>query len=252
MKKNIDICIVILIGFLCTGCAYENYEEVVTESKSASETKLGESTDTLEREDGEIDISAQENSVVIQIFAPEDVEIVPGIAEYDFESACEKGEKQQIYGTLPGASEGIWYIITIDGVEYYYGKYDFSSDRTELFGYAIVSEAHSLANGISVGMTKSEVTELYPAMAMLDMANNTLNGVVGHMGWNSTAYPHSPAGMDEKLQYADGKEYRWDNQFDYVMIAEVEQPLDTIPVYMALMMKDDIVSAITFYYPTAG
>lgn len=36
------------------------------------------------------------------------------------------------------------------------------------------------------------------------------------------------------------------------MIAEVEQPLDTLPVYVALMMKDDIVSAITFYYPTAG
>ena len=62
----------------------------------------------------------------------------------------------------------------------------------------------------------------------------------------------SPAGMDEELQYADGKEYRWDNQFDYVMIAEIEQPPDTIPVYVALMMKDDIVAAITFYYPTAG
>ena len=188
----------------------------------------------------------------IQVFGTEDVKVTPGIVEYDFESACEKGEKQQIYGTLPGASEGIWYIVTVDGVEYYYGRYDFSVDRTELFGYAIVSGEHSLANGISVGMTKNEVIELYPAMAMLDMENNSLNGVVGHMGWNSTAYPCSPVGMDEKLQYADGKEYRWDDQFDYVMIADVEQQPEALPVYVALMMKDDIVSAITFYYPTAG
>lgn len=234
MKKIIGIYMAILIGVLCTGCAPEHREEVSIEPSFVSETKLGE-----------IPVS-------IQVFVSEDVKVTPEIVEYDFESACEKGEKQQIYGTLPGASEGRWYIITVDGVEYYYGRYDFSADRTELFGYAIVSVEYSLGNGISVGMTKGEIIELYPAMAMLDMENNILNGVVGHMGWNSTAYPRSPAGMDEELQYADGKEYRWDNQFDYVMIAEIEQPPDTIPVYVALMMKDDIVTAITFYYPTAG
>lgn len=89
-------------------------------------------------------------------------------------------------------------------------------------------------------------------MTMLDMVGNTLNRVSGHMGWNSTAYPRSPVGMDEKLQYADGKEYRWEDQFDYVMIADIKQPLGGLPVYVALIMKDDIVSAITFYDPTAG
>lgn len=253
MKKNISICMAFLIGFLCIGCASGNHGEVVTEPKSALEIKLGEEIiNTLEKEDEKQDISVQENSVTIHVFASEDVRVTPEIVEYDFESACEKGEQQQIYGMLPGASEGIWYIITVDGVEYYYGRYDFSVDRTELFGYAIVSVEHSLANGISVGMTKNEVIELYPAMAMLDMENNSLNEVVGHMGWNSAAYPCSPVGMDEKLQYADGKEYRWDDQFDYVMIADVEQQPEALPVYVALMMKDDIVSAITFYYPTAG
>lgn len=234
MKRIAGICAVFLIGFLCIGCAPEYREEVSIEPSSAEAKAEGE------------------NPVSIQVFASEDVKVTPEIVEYDFESACAKGEKQQIYGMLPGASEGIWYIVTVDGVEYYYGRYDFSADRTELFGYAIVSGEHSLSNGISVGMTQNEVIELYPAMAMLDMENNILNGVVGHMGWNAAAYPRSPAGMDEELQYADGEEYHWDNQFDYVMIAEVEQTSDTLPVYVALMMKDDIVSAITFYYPTAG
>lgn len=234
MKKMIGIYMAILMGILCTGCTPEQREEALIEPSSASGAKPGET------------------SVSIQVFASEDVKITPEIVEYDFESACEKGERQQIYGTLPGASEGTWYIVTVDGVEYYYGRYDFSADRTELFGYAIVSGEHLLGNGISVGMTKGEVIELYPAMAMLDMENNILNGVVGHMGWNQAAYPRSPAGMDEELQYADGKGYRWENQFDSVMIAEIEQPPDTIPVYVALMMKDDIVTAITFYHPTAG
>lgn len=148
-------------------------------------------------------------------------------------------------------AEGTWYIVTVDGVEYYYGRYDFSADRTELFGWSIVGEGHSLANGISLGMTKNEVLELYPAMAILDMEDNTLNGVTGHQGWNSAAYPSSPAGMDENLEYADGKDYFWEEQFDAIMIAEVEQPMDEPPVYVALMMKDDTVAAITFYQPTA-
>lgn len=148
-------------------------------------------------------------------------------------------------------AEGTWYSVTVDGVEYYYGQYDFSADRTELFGWSIVGGGHSLANGISLGMTKNEVLERYPAMALLDMEGNTLNGVTGHQGWNHAAYPRSRAGMDENLEYADGKDYFWEEQFDAIMIAEVEQPMDELPVYVALMMKDDMVAAITFYQPTA-
>ncbi|MDE7254365.1 MAG: hypothetical protein K2O32_15700 [Acetatifactor sp.] len=233
MKRKIAYCIIVMATLLCAGCASQYREEASSETGSMTEIK-------------------EEESVSIQFFSLEDTEVVPEIVKYDYESACERGEIYQLRGMLPGMGEGIWYIVTVDGVEYYYGRYDFSADRTELFGYAIVSGEYSLANGISVGMTKNEVIELYPAMAMLDMENNILNGVVGHMGWNSTAYPCSPAGMDDELQYVDGKEYRWDAQFDYVMIAEVEQPSDTLPVYVALMMKDDIVSTITFYYPTAG
>lgn len=201
-----------------------------------------------------LDTSAwmQKDSVSIQILTPEDARVIPEIAEYDYESACEKGEVRQMRGMLPGMGEGIWYTITVDGVEYYYGRYDDSTDQTELFGYAIVSGKYALANGISVGMTKSEVIALCPDMAILDTEGNTLNEVVGHMGWNPAAYPHSPVGMDEKREYVDEKDYYWENQFDYIMIANEEQAPDSLPLYVALMMKNDVVSAITFYYPTAG
>ncbi len=197
-------------------------------------------------------VSMQEAPVNIQILTPEDVKVTPEIVEYDYESACKTGEVRQMRGLLPGMGEGIWYTVTVDGVEYYYARYDDSADKTELFGYAIVSAEYSLANGISVGMTKKEVIELCPAMAMLDTEGNALNEVVGHMGWNSVTYPHSSIGMDEKLEYVDGKDYYWENQFDYIMIADVEQTPDSLPLYAALMMKDDAVSALTFYYPTAG
>lgn len=31
---------------------------------------------------------------------------------------------KKIVGVLPGGSEGTWYTITVDGVEYYYARYD--------------------------------------------------------------------------------------------------------------------------------
>ncbi len=158
-------CIFITAVLLCAGCASKSREETSSETGSMTEAKT-------------------EEPVYIQVFAPEDVEVVPEIVKYDYESACEKGEICRLRGMLPGMAEGTWYIIMADGVEYYYAGYDESPDRTELLGYAIVSDKYSLANGISVGMTQNEVIELYPAMAILDMEGNTLNEVVGHMGWN--------------------------------------------------------------------
>lgn len=198
-------------------------------------------------------ISSKENdSVLVQTFSQEDAKIVPEITEYDFRSACEKGEIRQLRGVLPGASEGIWYIATVDGVEYYYASYDDSSERVELFAYAIVSDDYSLTNGISTGMAKAEVAEQYPDMAILDTQGNILNEVTGHMGWNPAAYPRSLIDMDAEWEYPGKKDFNWADQFDCIMIAEVEQEQDSLPNYMALMIKDDKVAAITFYRPTAG
>ncbi len=201
---------------------------------------------------GDEEMSTQKEPVSIQRLMPEDVTVNPEIATYDYESACKVGEVKQLRGVLPGTGEGIWYTITIDGVEYYYARYDEIPDRVELMGYSVTSGKYSLVNGISVGMTKTEVLDLCPAMAILDTEGNAINKVVGHMGWSGIAYPHSPVKMDEEWDYGGEKDYYWVSQFDYIMIADVEQGLDALPLYLAIMMKDDKVSAVTFYCPTAG
>ena len=212
--------------------------------------------ETLNPSDGsvpesETDMPEPKDPADIQVFTIENVAVAPQITEYDYESACEAGEVRELRGILPGLGEGTWYTVSVDGVEYYYGKYDAFPDRTELFEYAIVSDIYSLANGISVGMTKDEVLKRYPNMVITDTAGNILNGMT-HMGWNHTAYPRSPLGMDEELDYEGKEYYYWDSQFDYIMIADIIQEPDTLPLAVALMMKDDAVAAITFYYPTAN
>ena len=62
----------------------------------------------------------------IQILSPEEAAVIPEIPEYTYEEACQKGEVRQVRGTLPGAESGTWYIISLDGAEYYYGIYDFN------------------------------------------------------------------------------------------------------------------------------
>lgn len=98
-----------------------------------------------------------------------------------------------------------------------------------------------------------EIREQYPDMAVMDFEGNYLDKkVTGHQGWNGSAYPRSYVGMDEDWEY-DGKDYKWTDRFDCVMIADIDPGTeDELPVYLALLVKDDVVAAITFYYPTAG
>lgn len=161
---------------------------------------------------------------------------------------------QKIDGILPGTAEGTWYITEIDGIEYYYGKYSMQEiEETALWGYSIISDKYSLANGISVGMTKEELLSAYPNMAVIDFENNSLQKeVTGHQGWNGTSYPRSYVGMDGDWEYG-GENYFWTNQFEYVIIADINPgESGTLPEYVAFLMADDVVAAITFYYPTVS
>lgn len=193
-------------------------------------------------------------SAMIQTLTESDVEVTPVIEEYDFTTAKDMGAMRQIRGMLPGASEGVWYIVSIDGVEYYYGKYNQNdAEEAEYFGYAIFSSSYSLQNGISVGMTMDEVLEKYPDMAVMNFDGSYLEKeVTGHQGWNPAVYPRSYVGMDEDWDYA-GKDYEWSDRFDCIMIADIDLGAeDTLPLYLALMIKNHAVAAITFYCPTAG
>ncbi len=190
---------------------------------------------------------------LIQVFSQEDVKVVPELTIDSFEEAVRLGEVEEMRGGVPGAVEGTWYIITIDDMEYYYFKYDFSENVSE--GdcspyYAIMGEKHTLANGIHVGMSEEEVLALYPNMAVMDFEDNYIyDRICGHQGWNGIGYPNNERADDiNQIEY-----WRWIDQFDYVMIGDIDLgTYDTLPLYIGLMMKDKKVAAITFYYPTAG
>ncbi len=81
------------------------------------------------------------------------------------------------------STDDIWYTIEIDGVEYFYATYDYFPNETELFEYAIVSEEYSLANGISVGMTKSELLKRYPNMRIEGTAGNVISSMADWIWW---------------------------------------------------------------------
>lgn len=192
-----------------------------------------------------------ETPVSIQKFLPEEVAVIPEVPLLDFETAKEYGIYQEIHGNLPGASTGTWYTIHANGIEYYYALYDHNKREEQLFGYSIIDEQHVLNNGLAVGMTVEEVLQLYPNIVAIDFEDNyVFREGTRFMGWNATAYPRSYIGEDDSYEY-DGKDFYWHNQYDYIMIADVVQP-DTLPVYLGLLIKDDVVTAITFYYPTAG
>lgn len=203
---------------------------------------------------GRVQETNESEPAMIQTFAKSDVAVLPAIGKYDFQTAKDMGSMWEIRGMLPGASEGVWCIASIDGVEYYYGKYDHKdSEDADYFGYAIFNDGYSLQNGIVVGMTTEEVLDKYPGMAVMDFDGNYIGKkITGHMGWNPTAYPSSYVGMDENWVYED-KDYEWSNQFDCIMIADIDlEAEDELPVYLALLVKDSAVATITFYYPTAG
>lgn len=200
------------------------------------------------------DADNDKQPVLIHVFSEDDMLVYPEIAEYNFETAQEMGNVQKLAGILPGANEGTWYITEIEGIEYYYGKYDTQEEKeTVLLGYSIISDKYSLENGISVGMTKEEILSNYPDMAVTDFEGNHLGQEIsGYQGWNGISYPRSYKGMDSDWEYG-GKDYLWTDQFDYVIIADIDLgESDVLPRYLALLMKDDIIAAITFFNPTAG
>lgn len=193
------------------------------------------------------------SSAALQSFSPDEAEAVPEIPLYPLDTAEELGTVQKLYGMLPGASDGTWYIAAVDGIEYYYGIYSFDEQsESELYGYAVFDDSYCLANGIKVGMTEDEILAAYPNMAVMDFDGNFLQDKIDCLGWNFAAYPRSYLDMDASFDYG-GTDYFWSDQFDHLLIAEVDQNSpDVLPLYLALLIKDQSVAAITFYHPTAN
>lgn len=193
----------------------------------------------------ESEIIGSSTGVTDYDISPEDAAVVPEIGSLSYEEAAGRGVVEEYDdeagGMLPGLDSGTWYSVMVGGVEYFYGKPDGKFDGKpdegqdqsdggyELYSWAVWDDSHRLANGLKVGMTRDEVLAVCPNLRTIGFEPE------GFPTWNGTAYPD-----------------HWTDAFDEIMIANIEDGVENPPVFLALMMKDDKVLAITKYLPTAG
>ena len=258
MKKTIlyfvSACMLLILG----SCGQQN--DTMENSIDIDDPEILQSTPLPEEDNVEPSL-LQDQDVLLTIysFQQEDIAVIPEVQEYSYEDAVQKGEVWEIDGMFPATGTGTWYIVNIDGVEYYYGGHGTLDpennyyDKYFLYGWSIVDDSYELANGIKVGMNESEILKQYPNMAVIDFEGNFIyDKVTRFMGWNGGLYPNSYVGMDSDWNYG-GKDYSWTDQFDYIMIADIDlNNVETLPIYLGLLIKNHVVAAITFYYPTAG
>ena len=174
----------------------------------------------------------------MELISEEDAAVNPGVPLYGYGEATEAASATETEGLLyPGAYEGTWYTVEADGVTYFYGKKNGEAAVT-LYSWAITGAEHELKNGFKVGMSAEEIAESHPDMVILDLKTfEVTNGsFVDFPGFNAYAYPVKEYDRD-----------MWVDGFDTAMIARVELPEGLPAEYLALMIKDGRVAAITFY-----
>ncbi len=231
--------------------ALQQIEEAEAEIQKATELVEAEKQKAAELIEAEKQqVAEQEQKPMIQRFSQEEVAVTPQVPIYTYEEAAARTTATEYRDFLPGASEGTWYVMELEGIEYFYARYDFKAEEQPMLcgaGYVIVGDNYALANGLKVGMTEEEVLALYPNMAVLDFEGKPVyKEVIGANIWNLGHYPQSETWLE------DGIDYQWTDQFDYVMMGLIEQEDNTLPWYVGLMVKDNIVRAISFHSPTAG
>lgn len=236
-----------------TGQEAEALQQLIEEFEVEKQktTELAEAEKRKEQAEAEKQQAAeQEKKPMIHMFSQEDVEVIPEVPMYTYEEAVTLTTATEYRDILPGASEGTWYVMELDGIEYFYARYDFKAEEQPGLcgaGYVLVGDNYALANGLKVGMTEEEVLKLYPNMAVIDFEGKPVYGeVTGSNIWNLGHYPQSESWLET------GIDYQWTDQFDYVMMGLIDQGDNTLPVYVGLMVRDKVVKAISFHSPTAG
>lgn len=152
-----------------------------------------------------------------------------------YEEAMALGEEKVIADILPGAVEGVWKIITISGVDYYYEEFE-DSPASEVLYYVLTEEtAPQLACGLRVGMSEEECLQLMP-----ELVNE--EDISPLWEFNDALYPD---GFAEK--------------FDSVYVVQIfcgcgegEEERTHVPIGLYVLMKDGKVGAITATSPTAN
>lgn len=147
--------------------------------------------------------------------SPEDAEVAPAVQEPDFETK------------IWGDADGTWRSLVQDGVEYMYGPNPSEGDYV-FSSWALRDGSHVLANGLKVGLTEDEALAICPSMVRIGFDGE------GYPAWNGKCYPLT-----------------WTDEFHYMLVANIEDNEDNLPIFLGLMIKDGKVCAITKYAPTA-
>jgi len=134
--------------------------------------------------------------------------------------------------------EGSHYIITLDGIGYYFYSNSAPEDNHSAWNIYLLSPDHPLSGGAKVSMTEQELLALYP-----DLAKTTLSG--DDPAFNGTYGSDWFAFRNDQFPESFLKEY------DYAYTAYLDKERDGLPVCIAFLMINGQVGTITVYMPTA-
>lgn len=179
---------------------------------------------------------------MIENIPAEEISFVPEWKELAYDEALAVGGEivNVAEGTFAG-SGAVWYTVRAEGMEYYFCEAAVPDGTSEIWqsaqNYAVVGPEYALKCGIKVGTAVEEVLRMYPDMAETDLSD----------GESSRLEQYGCYGFHEGAGYPNG----WKGQFDSALLANVGYG-EELPLYLALMIKEDKVAAITFYHPTAN
>lgn len=134
---------------------------------------------------------------------------------------------------------GRWYTLSLNGISYFFYRENAPVNNDEAFAIAITSPDYPLSGGAKVGMTIEELLTLYPALAKSPLVNEdpVFEAQYGPSMYGFRADQFPPAFLKE---------------YEYAYIALTEKDYPGLPICIAFLIKNGVVSAITEYMPTAN
>lgn len=134
---------------------------------------------------------------------------------------------------------GHWYTLSLNGISYFFYRKNAPINNDEAFAIAITSSHYPLSGGAQVGMTVEELLTLYPDLAKSPLVNEdpVFEAQYGPSMYGFRADQFPPAFLHE---------------YEYAYIALTEKDYPGLPICIAFLIKNGVVSAITAYMPTAN
>ncbi|MCH5274917.1 MAG: hypothetical protein J1E65_03685 [Lachnospiraceae bacterium] len=161
--------------------------------------------------------------------------LIFGLPLPDYEEAVLLGEERVIADTLPGAVEGVWKIVRISGVDYYYEEFE-DHPASEVVYYVLAEKtAPQLACGLRVGLSEEECLQLMPELVKEE-------DISPYWEFNDALYPTGFAKEFAPVYTAQ----------IFCGCGEGEEERTHVPVGLYVLMRDGKVEAITAIGPTAN